>query len=146
MKTKSFILATLFLSFAFFLRSPSSVRAQQEDDDPNWRQRRQEEFNKRVQELIKAQKEIERLRNEIDELKKRRTKNIEQLLELQKELDPFDWSPRSLNLYEYPPGHPYGPRISDDIIIMYPRLFSDQPFRGIERDILKSIENSPRLR
>src|SRR5438552_4102826 len=67
MKTKScgIMLLTLALSLSTF--SARAVRAQQEDDDPNWRERTLEQFERTLEQFKKAQMEIEKLQKENEE-------------------------------------------------------------------------------
>ena len=60
MKTKSHAITLLTLAFSLSLFSAITIRAQQQDDDPNWRERT---FDR----LKKAQIEIEKLQKEFEE-------------------------------------------------------------------------------
>jgi hypothetical protein len=67
MKTKSHVIMLLTLSFSLSLFSAITIRAQQEDDDPNWRERTLEKFERTLEQLKKAQMEIEKLKKENEE-------------------------------------------------------------------------------
>jgi hypothetical protein len=65
MKTKTCTFGGLFFAFSLSLCSQSSIQAQQENDDPNWRERKLEGLKKELEEL---KKEAEKQRKEIEEL------------------------------------------------------------------------------
>src|SRR5437588_9971910 len=90
MKTTKSIIVGLFFAFSLLFCSGSSIRAQEEKDDPNWRERK-----------------LERLKKEMEELRK-------QLEEAEKELEKISaefpnphaiWNSRFLDIYDYGPIH-----------------------------------------
>ena len=60
MKTTKSIIPGLFFAFLLLLCSRASIRAQQDNDDPNWRERKVEKFKKEMEELRKQLEEDER--------------------------------------------------------------------------------------
>src|SRR5262245_41640701 len=126
MKTKTSMIVGLFFAFFLLLSSRSGIQAQ-ENDDPNWRERKLEEIKRAREEVEKLRKEIEetnrqinRMRDEID----RRKENIRSPF-----MEPGYWD-------LFPPGHPYGRRVDTDVIIMCPRSLFGRPFLGIDRDLI----------
>ena len=71
MKIKTSIIVGVFL--ASFMTVGSSIQAQQENDDPNWRERKFEERRKETEKLMKefeeTQRELEKLRLELPHLR-----------------------------------------------------------------------------
>ena len=69
MKTKTCTFVGLFFAFFLLLCPRSSIQAQQENDDPNWRERKLEERRKETEKLMKefeeTQRELEKLRLEL---------------------------------------------------------------------------------
>jgi hypothetical protein len=97
MQTKTSLVIAFALIFTFTV-FPSVSRAQQENDDPNWRER---ELQRRLEETKKLQKEVERLNQRLDEATKK-SREMEMKLE---RLDRPSFFPKSrfLDIYDYGP-------------------------------------------
>ena len=97
----SLVLAfALTFTFAVF---PSVGRAQQENDDPNWRER---ELERRLKETEKLQKQLDRLNEELEENRREAEKN-NRLLEKALGRSRSSLNSRFLNIYDYGPIHWY---------------------------------------
>jgi hypothetical protein len=79
MRTKPCIILGVFFAFFLSLGSQSSVQAQQENDDPNWRERRLEKRKKETEEL---RKELEESKRKLEELEKFQLRSKSQFLEI----------------------------------------------------------------
>jgi hypothetical protein len=98
MRTKTSLTLAFAFTFSFPIFSPV-CRAQQENDDPNWRER---DLERRLAETKKLQKELDRLKQQLEEDKKRWDKQRESLFE-RLNRPGFLQKSRFLDIYDYGP-------------------------------------------
>lgn len=75
MKFKASTITAIFFALFFPFCLPSSIQAQQENDDPNWRERRMEKIQKEIDKLREQHEEnkrfLEKMRSEMEEYQRR---------------------------------------------------------------------------
>lgn len=79
MKTRTWLMLAFALAFFWLVFSPIRVRAQQEPDDPNWRERGFERVRKFQDELEKLRNEMEENRREFERMQNDLERAIQKL-------------------------------------------------------------------
>jgi hypothetical protein len=142
MNTNNSFFLTLILAFLFTFCVQCPVQGQQQNDDPNWRERNLEKRQKETKDLIERLEKLQEAQKELNKLRDEELRRNLQIYFSQKEnqkplLDYGYWD-------LYPPGHPYGPRVENNVIILSPSSLSGKPFRSLEWRSLSKREDGLR--
>jgi peptidoglycan hydrolase CwlO-like protein len=100
MKTKTCIIVGLFFAFFLSVGSRSIIQAQQENDDPNWRERKLEELKKETERLTNEFKKAEREFEEIRRGSQERNRKLLGIYEKEPSTIP---NSRFMDIYDYGP-------------------------------------------
>src|SRR6266566_311969 len=99
MKTSACVILALCVGFQFTFFSPA-VRAQQEDDDPNWRER---SLERSLERLNKLNNDMEKLLKDIEENERERQRQRNELFQRLLKRPGSDTKSRLLDMYDYGP-------------------------------------------